>query len=133
MRIQLAFITVLCFMSSAFGQDDKAMNELFQKYDQVMDYKKVELIDEIFTQKFIKESGGKTELIEKIKELPTPKTKVAPTTKATWRKGLKGDIYFAKVKEVSPQKSKKEDHEAEFMVVKENGKLKIDGTISDGD
>lgn len=131
MRIQLAFLTILCFMSVAFAQDDKAMNELFQKYDQVMDYKKTDMIDDIFTAKFIKESGGKQELIEKIKELPTPKNKKASTSKTTWRKGLKGDMYFAKLKEVSS--NKKDSHEAEFVVIKENGKLKIDGTLSDGD
>lgn len=131
MRIQLAFLIILCFMNFAFAQDDKAMNELFQKYDQVMDYKKTDMIEDIFTAKFIKESGGKQELIEKIKELPTPKNKKTSTTKTTWRKGLKGDMYFAKMKEVS--NNKKDSHEAEFVVIKENGKLKIDGTLSDGD
>lgn len=50
----------------------------------------------------------------------------------TWKKGLKNEIYFATVKDASPNKSKKDKDEAEFIVMKEDGKLKIDGTISDG-
>ena len=50
----------------------------------------------------------------------------------SWKKGLKSEIYFAKVKNLSPNKSKKENEESEFIIMKEDGKLKIDGTISDG-
>jgi hypothetical protein len=108
------------------------MQDLFSKYDLVMDHKKIELIDEVFTQKFIKEAGGKEELIEKIKELSPSKEKNAQKTKMSWKKGLKSEIYFAKVKNLSPNKSKKESEESEFIIMKEDGKLKIDGTISDG-
>ena len=131
MRIQLILITLL-LSSTSFAVDDKSMKDLFIKYDQVMDHKKIELIDEIFTEKFIKASGGKEELISKIKELPTPKDKNLPAPLTSWRKGLKNNIYFAKVKEAPTQKSKTDAHEAEFIVVEEAGKLKIDGTIGDG-
>lgn len=131
MRIQL-ILTTLLFSSLTFAVDDKSMKDLFAKYDLVMDQKKVELIDEIFTEKFIKASGGKEELISKIKELPTPKEKNLPAPQTTWRKGLKGNVYFAKVKEVSANKSKQAPHEAEFLVIEDNGKLKIDGTLGDG-
>lgn len=132
MRIQLILVSLLISLT-AFGSDDKSMKELFAKYDQVMDQKKVEFIDEIFSQKFIKSSGGKEELISKIKELPTKNEKVAPAAPSlSWRRGAKNEIFFAKVKEASSDKSKKDDHGSEFIVIKEDGKLKIDGTLGDG-
>lgn len=132
MRIQLILVSLI-FSLTAFGSDDKSMKELFAKYDQVMDQKKVELIDEIFSQKFIKSSGGKEELISKIKELPTKNEKAASVAPAvSWRKGAKNEIFFAKIKEASSDKSKKDDHGSEFIVIKEDGKLKIDGTLGDG-
>lgn len=132
MRISIIFIIII-FSVSVMGSDDKSMKELFMKYDQVMDHKKIELIDEVFSQKFIKSSGGKEELISKIKELPAPSEKSKPMAPdLSWRKGLKNEIYFAKVKEISSNKNKKDVHETEFMVIKENGKLKIDGTLGDG-
>lgn len=131
MRIQL-ILTFILISFNAFATDDKSMQDLFSKYDSVMDHKKIELIDEVFTQKFIKEAGGKEELIEKIKELSPSNQKSVQKTKMSWKKGLKNEIYFATVKNLSPNKSKKENHESEFIVMKEDGKLKIDGTISDG-
>lgn len=131
MRVQL-ILTFIFLSFNSFATDDKSMQDLFRKYDSVMDNKKIELIDEVFTQKFIKESGGKEELIEKIKELSPSAEKAAAKTKMSWKKGLKSEIYFATVKDLSQNKSKKENHESEFIVLKEDGKLKIDGTISDG-
>lgn len=128
MRIYL--ITLLCFFSlSASAKDDKSIQDLFKKYDAVMDMKKVELIDEVFSEKFIKTSGGKKELTQKIKELETPPS--LPKTRVSWKKGNKGKIYLATVKDLSSQKSKTEKHETEFIVIEEDGKLKIDGTLGD--
>jgi hypothetical protein len=130
MRFQITFM--IFFVSFyAFGVDDRSMGELFQKYESVMDQKKIELIDEVFTKKFIKESGGKKELISKIKSLP--ETLTQPQTTMSWKKGLKGEVYFAKLKENNNNKGATSSSEAEFIVIKENGKLKIDGTISDGE
>lgn len=128
MRIQLIIFFTL-FSLSAFAVDDKSMKELFSKYDQVMDQKKTDLIDEVFSKKFIRDSGGKEELIGKIKELATPPSQ--NKTSMTWKKGLKGDVYLAKVKEISANKMKKDSPESEFIVITEDGKLKIDGTMSD--
>jgi hypothetical protein len=128
MRIQL--IILLSFLSlSAFAVDDKSMKELFAKYDLVMDQKKTDLIEEVFSKKFIRDSGGKQELTEKIKELTTPPS--PSKTSMSWKKGQKGEVYLAKVKEISANKMK-DSHESEFIVISEDGKLKIDGTMSDG-
>ena len=128
MRIQLIILFSLISLS-AFAVDDKSMQELFTKYDSVMDQKKVDLIDEVFTQKFIRDSGGKQELTDKIKELTTPPSQ--SKTKMSWKKGQKGEVYLAKVKEISANKMKA-GHESEFIVIIEDGKPKIDGTMSDG-
>jgi hypothetical protein len=131
MRIQL-ILSCLIFSMNLFAVDDKSMQDLFRKYDLVMDHKQVELIDEVFTQKFINSSGGKKELIQKIKELPTPTQKNLPANKLSWKKGIKGEIYFAKVKPVSGNKIKENPSDSEFIILNDEGKLKIDGTISDG-
>lgn len=132
MRISIIIVTLLLTSSLSFAKGDQEVRELFKKYDQVMDQQEVKLIDDVFSQKFIKSSGGKKELVEKINSLKKSE-KAAPTkSDITWKKGLKGDIYFVKMKESSPQKGH-DAHDAEFIVVEENGKLKIDGTISDGD
>jgi len=128
MRIQLIILLSL-FSFSSFAVDDKSMQELFSKYDSVMDQKKTDLIDEVFTQKFIRDSGGKQELTDKIKELTTPPS--PSKTKMSWKKGQKGDVYLAKVKEISTNKMKTA-HESEFIIIIEDGKPKIDGTMSDG-
>lgn len=128
MRIQLVFFLLL-FSVNTLASDDKSMQELFNKYDAVMDQKKIDLIDEVFTEKFIKSSGGKKELIEKIRELPEP---IAPNeSEVRWKKGLKGKIYFAKIEEKTSGKKKAKTESSQFIVVEEKGKLKIDGTISD--
>jgi hypothetical protein len=60
---------------SAHGFEDKDVKELINKYNKVMFEHQVELVDEVFTQKFLNENGGKEEFIAKVKELPKQKTK----------------------------------------------------------
>lgn len=131
MRIQL--IALMCIFSfSVHASDDKSMKELFAKYDQIMDEHKVELVDEVFTQKFLENNGGKEEFIAKVKELPkVKKRKGLRSLLQKWKKSKVGRIFFAKVKDadVKPGKS---PHESEFVVIEVDGKLKIDGTLSDG-
>lgn len=123
MRFQL--ILLLLFSGNSVASSDKEMNELFKKYDQVMDQKKVDLVDEIFSKKFLESSGGKQEFIKKVKTLPTEKS---IERKLTWRKGLKSEMFYAK--QLDP---KKNESSSEFIIVKENGKLKIQGTIGDAE
>ncbi len=132
MHVQLTLLMVLMGMTSAIAADEKSMTELFHKYDMIMDQKKVEFIDEVFSGRFLRESGGKKQLVEKINELAPMAPKSGP--EISWRKGLKGEVYFARFRERAHIKSKTTENEgSEFIVIKENGKLKIDGTISDGD
>lgn len=136
MRIQLIFLSLVLSLSSFAASESKEMKELFAKYDEVMDSHKVEHVDDIFTKKFLDENGGKAEFIEKVKELPLVKSSKKVPSEVTWKKGTKDEIFFASVKEPSIMKSKNQKAEhsgSQFIVVKENGKLKIDGTISDAD
>lgn len=131
MRIQLIIILALLSIS-VMASDDQEIKTLFKKYDQVMDHQQTELIDEVFTKNFIKDSGGKEELIQKIKELPKSRQKSMPKLDVSWKKGAKNEIYFATLKETSPVKSKQAQESSEFVILKEDGKLKINGTLSDG-
>ena len=121
MRFQLVFFILISSML-AFGstQEDSEVNELFKKYDLVMKERKTEYIDDVFSQKFLKQNGGKQAFAEKLKELPFEKS-TPPRIK--WKKGQKDSIYLAKFK----------DSHSQFILVKESGKIKIDGTISDGE
>ncbi len=133
MRVQLIFAFIL-LCSSALASSQKEMNELFRKYDAIMLKHKVELVDEVFTEKFLKDSGGKAEFVEKVKELPKDETKSLKLPIVSWKKGAKDEIFFATLKPISSDKKKSpEKTGAQFIVIRENGKLKIDGTIGDAD
>lgn len=132
MRVLLIFLS-LSFSLIACATPEKEVRSLFMKYDSIMDHHKVELIDDVFTQKFLTESGGKEEFIEKVQSLPKKTTK-SEAPEVTVKKGLKDKIYFAKLKNSTNLKSKdhKEEHGgSQFIIVEEEGKLKIDGTLSD--
>jgi hypothetical protein len=129
MRILLIFI---CFFSlSSRATDDQSIQELFKKYDSVMDKKKIELIDDVFSKKFIKESGGKQELIEKIKGLKESLTE--NKSQLSWQKTPKPNQFLVRIKETSIDKKKNIPPVTEYVVIKEEGKLKIDGTVGDAE
>lgn len=132
MRLQLA-ILLLILSLPALAVSDKEINALFMKYDLIMDAHKVELVDEVFTKKFITESGGKKEFISKVKELPKQDQKSLAPAQMSWKKGTQDEIYFAK--RIDPNTSKSKEitptSGTQFILVKEKGKLKIDGTIGD--
>jgi hypothetical protein len=129
------FISLLCtlLIQPLWASDEPLMRELFKKYDLIMNQKKVEFIDEVFTQKFIKDSGGKKELSDKILELPLRPQKSLAIGGVSFKKGVKGDLYFARRKSSTSEKSLSSESSSEFIIIKENGDFKIDGTISDPD
>ncbi len=132
MRIQL--ILILLLSGQAFASSDKEMAELFKNYDAVMLKHKVELVDKVFSQKFLKDSGGKEEFIAKVKDLPKDESKSLAIPSVTWKKGNKDEIFFANLKENSSDKKKgTPDSGNRFIVIREDGKLKIDGTMSDAE
>lgn len=132
MRLQLIILLFL-FSIPSFAESDKEVRELFKKYDLIMKGHKTELIDEVFTKKFLKEVEGREAFIKRIKTLPKSPEKSIPTPDVEWKKGLKDEIYFAKFKENKKDKSKADASHTEFVLVKENGKLKINDTLSDAE
>ncbi len=134
MQFLLGFI--LCASFGARATDDKSMRSLFSKYDQVMVLKDEALIEEVFSKKFLKESGGKTGFAQKVRSLPTVDQKFKiPERSLSWKKGQDNKFFLAKRGHAaSAQKAvAKDSHAPEFIVVEEDGKLKIDGTLSDGE
>jgi hypothetical protein len=133
MRVLLVIFLSL-FTLGLQANEDKEMKELFHKYDKIMKHHRVELVEEVFTQKFLKENGGKEEFIAKVKELPKLKErKGLRSLLRSWKKSKVGKIFFAKVKDEDSDKEKSPSPESQFIVVEEDGKLKIDGTVSDGE
>ncbi len=132
MRFQLIIVFMISF--SAHAASDKEMADLFKNYDAVMLAHKVELIDDVFTQKFLNSAGGKKEFSEGVKELPKSDAKSLSAPVITWKKGVKDELWFAKRKEVvDKKKGPPTESGNQFIIVKENGKLKIDGTMSDAE
>ncbi len=122
-------LTILLSFSAtlASASDEKAIKELLINYDKVMIEHKTELVEEVFTKKFLSESGGKEEFIEKIKELPKVKKKSKiKRILESWKKSKIGNMLVAKVKKDVSTKSS-----SNFVIKEEDGKFKIDGTISD--
>lgn len=130
MRFQFIIKTLLIGLLSfsAFASSDKEMQELIEKYDEVTKYHKVELVDEVFTENFLQQNGGKEKFIEKVKSVPVEKKKKGLGLLLTkWKKSKVGKFFSAKVKNKEPSAP-----QTEFIIKEEAGKLKIDGTISDG-
>ena len=120
--LQVAFF----FSLSAFASPEKEVKTLFENYDEVMSRQKIELIDEVFTQEFLKEHGGKEEFVTKVKTLPYLKKKKGLGIMLQKLKASKvGKFFSIKAKSGAA-------HSSEFILKKENGKLKINGTVSDG-
>ncbi len=120
-------LLVLMLAQSAFAKsNDKEMRILFDKYDEVMKQQKTELIEEVFTKKFLEGHGGKEAYEAKIKTLPyvKPKKGIAKVF-ARLKKSKVGKFFTVKDKQDG-------DVSKEYIVKEEDGKLKIDGTLSDG-
>jgi hypothetical protein len=113
---------------SSFASSDKEMQKLFDKYEDVTKYHNVEIVEEVFTKNFLKNNGGKEEFIEKVLSVPKEKKKKGlGLLVKKWKKSKVGKFFSAKVK--GPEAN---SPSAEFIIKEEDGKLKIDGTISDG-
>lgn len=127
MRIQLILFFIL-FTVKTFANDDLAIQTLLKKYVSIVDEKKIELIDEVFTKSFLQDNGGKKEFIKKIKTLPAPLS--AERSDIKWSKSKTKELYLVKL--IKTEFSKSDNSTSEFTIIKEDGKFKIDGTLSDG-
>jgi hypothetical protein len=131
MRFSIIILFFL-FNLNAFASD-KEMKDLFKNYDLVVNAHKTELVEKVFTKKFLADNGGKDEFIAKVKEGPKLSEKSLIPSKLTWKKGIKDEMFFAQMKDTSSKSKEAGSHGSQFIVVKEDGKLKIDGTLSDAE
>jgi hypothetical protein len=134
MRIQIIlFVTLLTSVAHA---GEKEMRHLFNKYDAIMLRHRVEHVDSVFTKAFLDAHGGREEFIAMVRELPKDDSKSLVAPQFTWKKSTEEEVFFATLKPLDYShnfKSKtSESHSGtQFIIVKEKGKLKIDGTVSD--
>ncbi|MES2527393.1 MAG: hypothetical protein V4598_09905 [Bdellovibrionota bacterium] len=135
MRIQLVLLLTL-FVNTAFA-GEKEIRHLFDKYDAIMLRQRVEHIDSVFTKAFLDAHGGREEFIAMVKELPKDNSKSLMPPVFSWKKAPKEDVIYATLKPLESEvnfKSKMpvNSHDGTlFIIVKEKGKLKIEGTMSD--
>lgn len=121
-------------MTVAHASSEKAMKNLFLKYDAVMLRQQTQYVDEIFSAKFLEAHGGKEEFIAMVKELPKDESKSFLPPIFSWKKASQKDMFFATLKPLDAafKANDKEKHDGtQFIIVKEKGKLKIEGTVSD--
>lgn len=135
MRIQIILLFTL-LVNVAHAKGDKELRHLFNKYDAIMLRHRVEHVDSVFTKAFLNAHGGREEFIEMVKELPKDESKSLMPPEFTWKKAAKEEVFFATLKPLSNEvnfksKSSESHGGTQFIIVKEEGKLKIDGTVSD--
>lgn len=133
MRIQIILVLTL-FMNVAHATE-KEIRHLFHKYDAIMLRHRVEHIDSVFTKAFLDAHGGREEFIAMVKELPRDESKSLQPPEFSWKKSMKEEVFFATLKPLGSENLKSKSSEihsgTQFIIVKEKGKLKIDGTASD--
>ncbi len=131
MRIQLILVFIL--FSQIAAASDKELHKLFTKYDSIMLRQRVEYIDDVFTKKFLDAHGGKEEFVAMVKELPKDELKSLQPPRFSWKKGSKDELFFATLQPLNSEFKSMENtsHGTRFIIVKEKGKLKIEGTMSD--
>lgn len=123
MHIQLSLLAGLLCTTLAWAQPQQdEMKKLFEKYDQIIDGKKDVKVSDVFTKKFVAEAGGEKSLLE-----GWEKTKnVVYDLSIKPSRSNKDLAYIQRV----PAGSKQKAHSS-FIVVKEQGEWRIEGTIED--
>ena len=121
MRIPIMLLTFV-FYQTVLATSDRQMNELFKNYQEILLDKNTDKIEEVFSKKFLARAGGKNAFVEKISDYEVSSKEKSKIKKVSWKKGKSDEIYFVKF---GPK------NDTEFIVILENGKLKIDGTASD--
>jgi len=108
-------------MTSLLQASTEEINKLFKNYELIMENKKTKLIPETFTEHFIKNSGGIKKFESNIRALKATKVK----KKLSFVPSKNSSTFYV---DYGPEKTK-ESTSITFIVIKEKGKLKIDGTM----
>ena len=123
MHIQLSLILALLCTTLAWAKPPhKEIKQLFAKYDMIVHGNKGVNFADVFTTSFLKEAGGEKSLLdgwEKEKKM-TYELIIKPS------RTNRNRAYVQRV----PAGSKRKPHSS-FVVVKEQGKWRIEGNIED--
>lgn len=123
MHIQLSIIAGLLCTTLAWAQPkQEEIKQLFAKYEQIIEGKKDVKVYDVFTKKFVAESGGEKSLMEGWEK----EKKVSYDFSIKPSRMNKDMAYVQRI----PAGSKEKPHSS-FIVVKEQGQWRIEGTIGD--
>lgn len=125
-------------LADSLPEEKKIINnemvKLYKNYEDVMSGKKSDLIEQVFSENFIKNSGGLKKLKEKIQELNKVKSLSNDRHyEMTWKAGVgQKNVIFMRLKPIEKLIANKHSESTiEFVIIKEKGKLKIESTIGD--
>jgi hypothetical protein len=123
MHIQLGIVAALLCTTLAWADPKQGeIKKLFAKYEQIVEGKKDVKIHDVFTKKFVTEAGGEKSLLEGWEK--EKKGQYDLTIKPS--RNNRNRVYVQRV----PAGSKQKPHSS-FVVVKEQGQWRIEGTIGD--
>lgn len=123
MHIQLSLILALLCTTLAWAKPPhKEIKQLFAKYDMLVEGNKAVSSTDVFTQSFLREVGGEKSLFDGHEK----EKKVAYDLVIKPSRTNKNRAYVKRV----PAGSKHKPHSS-FVVVKEQGKWRIEGNIED--
>lgn len=123
MYIQLSILAgILCTTLALAQPKQEEIKKLFAKYEQIIEGKKDVKVHDVFTKRFVSESGGEKSLLEGWEK----EKKVVYDLNIKPSRRNKDRVYVQRV----PAGSKQKPHSS-FIVVKEKGQWRIEGTIGD--
>ena len=132
--------TVQFSLADSLSEEKKVINnemvKLYKNYEDVMNGKHSHLIEQVFSENFIKNSGGLKKLKEKIQELNKVKSlNNRSHYEMTWKSGVgQKNVILMRLKPIEKLIASKHSESAvEFIIIREKGKLKIESTIGDSD
>ena len=132
--------TVQFSLADSLSEEKKVINnemvKLYKNYEDVMNGKHSHLIEQVFSENFIKNSGGLKKLKEKIQELNKVKSLSNDSHyEMTWKSGVgQKNVILMRLKPIEKLIASKHSESAvEFIIIREKGKLKIESTIGDSD
>ena len=123
MYIQLSILAgILCTTLALAQPKQEEIKQLFAKYEQIIEGKKDVKVHDVFTKKFVSEAGGEKSLLEGWEK----EKKVVYDLNIKPSRNNKDRVYVQRI----PAGSKQKAHSS-FIVVKEKGHWRIEGTIGD--
>ncbi len=131
-RIGTFLLICLALLSGpAMAGLDSDVKALFEKHEKIIHLHQTELIEQVFSKRYIQDKGGLKDFEASIKEKPKADEKKLKDMSVSWKKGAVTDRILARREEM--KNGKKDKGHTEYIVIKKDGKLIIDDTIGDAD